>query len=80
MNFNDIFKSNFLENVDSVSLLDMGIALILAFCLGLFIFMIYKKCICKILFFQGLILYFRTCALVEHLNSLTLPNPVSAIK
>lgn len=43
MTFNDIFKSGFLENVTSVSLLDMGIALVLAFCLGLFIFMIYKK-------------------------------------
>ena len=43
MTFQDIFKSNFLENVSSVSLLDMGIALALAFCLGLFIFMVYKK-------------------------------------
>ena len=43
MGFNDIFKSSFLENVSSVSLLDMGIALALAFCLGLFIFMVYKK-------------------------------------
>ena len=43
MTFNDMFKSSFLENVTSISLLDMGIALVLAFCLGLFIFMIYKK-------------------------------------
>lgn len=43
MNFNDIFKSNFLENFTSVSILDMGIALILSFCIGLFIFFIYKK-------------------------------------
>ena len=43
MTFNDIFKSSFLENVTSVSLLDMGVALGLAFLLGLFIFMIYKK-------------------------------------
>ena len=43
MTFNDIFKSSFLENVNSISLLDMGIALVLAFLLGLFIFMIYKK-------------------------------------
>lgn len=43
MTFKDIFKSSFLENVASVSLLDMGIALALAFCLGLFIFMVYKK-------------------------------------
>ena len=43
MNFNDIFKSSFLENVTSVSIIDMVIALVLAFCLGLFIFMVYKK-------------------------------------
>ena len=30
MTFQDIFKSSFLENVTSVSLLDMGIALVLA--------------------------------------------------
>lgn len=43
MTFKDIFKSSFLENVTSVSLLDMMIALVLAFCLGLFIFYVYKK-------------------------------------
>lgn len=43
MNFNDIFKSSFLENVTAVSILDMSIALILAFGLGLFIFFVYKK-------------------------------------
>ena len=43
MNFNDIFKSSFLENINSVSLLDTVVALILAFALGLFIFLIYKK-------------------------------------
>ncbi|MCR4908612.1 MAG: DUF4956 domain-containing protein [Lachnospiraceae bacterium] len=43
MTFKDIFKSNFLENVNSVSVLDMVLALVLAFCLGLFIFYVYKK-------------------------------------
>ena len=43
MTFNDIFKSSFLENVTSVSILDMVVALVLAFCVGLFIFLIYKK-------------------------------------
>ena len=31
MTFNDIFKSGFLENVNSVSILDMAVALILSF-------------------------------------------------
>lgn len=43
MTFNDIFKSNFIEKVTSTSPLDMVIALVLAFALGLFIFFIYKK-------------------------------------
>ena len=43
MTFSDIFKSSFLENVTSVSLLDMALVLILSFALGLFIFFVYKK-------------------------------------
>ena len=43
MNFNDIFKSSFLQNVSAIQPLDMLIALTLAFCLGLFIFFVYKK-------------------------------------
>ena len=43
MTFNDIFKSSFLENITSVSILDMLLALLLAFAIGLFIFLIYKK-------------------------------------
>ena len=43
MGFKDIFKSSFLENVTAVSLTDMAITLALAFCLGLFIFLVYKK-------------------------------------
>ncbi len=43
MTFNDIFKSSFLENVTSVSILDMAIALVLAFGLGMFIMLVYKK-------------------------------------
>ena len=42
--FQDIFKSSFLERLDAVSLPDAAIALALAFCLGLFIFLVYKKC------------------------------------
>ena len=43
MTFNDIFKSSFLENVSAVSVLDIILALVLAFGLGVFIFLIYKK-------------------------------------
>ena len=40
MSFQDIFKSSFLENVTSISILDMAIAMLLAFGLGLFIFFV----------------------------------------
>ena len=43
MTFSDIFKSSFLENISSVSILDMVLSLVLAFGLGIFIFLIYKK-------------------------------------
>lgn len=43
MTFKDIFKSSFLENIASVSILDMAIALALAFGIGVFIFLVYKK-------------------------------------
>ncbi|MDE7234892.1 MAG: DUF4956 domain-containing protein, partial [Ruminiclostridium sp.] len=38
-----IFKSSFLETIASVSLLDMAVALLLAFGIGVFIFFVYKK-------------------------------------
>lgn len=41
--FSDIFKSSFLENVSSVNLLDIILALVLSFAIGLFIFFVYKK-------------------------------------
>ena len=43
MTFSDIFKSNFLANVTSVTVLDMLLALVLSFGIGLFIYLIYKK-------------------------------------
>lgn len=42
-NFQDIFKSSFLENVDAIAPLDMILALSLSFALGLFVAYIYKK-------------------------------------
>ena len=53
MTFNDIFKSSFLENVTSVSLLDMALALFLAFGLGMFIFFVYKKTFSGVMYSSG---------------------------
>ena len=41
--FQDIFKSSFLENINSFSIMDIFLALGLSFVLGLFIFMVYRK-------------------------------------
>jgi len=50
MSFSDIFKSSFLENVTAVSLPDMAISLGLAFCLGMFIYLVYKKTYSGVMF------------------------------
>ncbi|WP_026477454.1 DUF4956 domain-containing protein [Alkaliphilus transvaalensis] len=42
MTFNDIFKSSFLEKAVEFSILDVGIAMLLSFAIGLFIFYVYK--------------------------------------
>ena len=43
MSFQDIFKSNFLDSVQSFSLLDTALALVISLALGLFVFFVYKK-------------------------------------
>ncbi len=43
INFSDILKSSFVEKLSSISYLDMVIALLLAFVVGLFIMQVYKK-------------------------------------
>lgn len=43
VNFSDIFKSSFVDKMTSSSFLDMFIAMILSFAVGLFIMQVYKK-------------------------------------
>lgn len=43
MNFSDVFKNGFLENISGVTIPEMAIALLLALGVGLFIFLVYKK-------------------------------------
>lgn len=43
VNFSDIFKSSFVDKMTSISFLDMFIAMILSFAVGLFIIQVYKK-------------------------------------
>lgn len=53
MSFNDIFKSSFLENVSSFSVLDMLLAMFFSCALGLFVFLIYKKTFAGIMYSTG---------------------------
>lgn len=53
MTFNDIFKSSFLNNITSISLFDMTIALLLAFGVGIFIFFVYKKTFSGVMYSSG---------------------------
>lgn len=57
MTFQDIFKSNFLENITGISVLDMAIALVLAFLMGLFIFLYIKKAAAALCILQALALH-----------------------
>ena len=53
MNFNDIFKSSFLENVTQFSVLDVAIAMLFSVVVGLFIFLIYKKTFAGVMYSTG---------------------------
>ena len=52
-NFNDIFKSSFLENASSISMIDMLLTIVLSFGIGLFIFLIYKKTYRGVMYSSG---------------------------
>ena len=43
ISFRDVFKSSFLEKAVEFSLLDVALAMLLSFAIGLFIFYVYKK-------------------------------------
>lgn len=53
MTFQDLFKSSFLENITSFSPLDMAIAMGLAFIIGLFVFLVYKKTYTGVMYSAG---------------------------
>lgn len=67
MTFNDIFKSDFLEAAKSFSLVDTIAGLAIAFILGLFIFVIYKKTCSGIMYSQNFALSLIGLSLVTTL-------------
>ncbi|MDB8551386.1 DUF4956 domain-containing protein [Turicibacter sanguinis] len=65
LNFSDIFKSSFMENISVFSVLDTIIALALAFVIGLFIMAVYKKT------FKGVMYSHSFCVSLLALNLIT---------
>ena len=65
LNFCDIFKSSFMENISAFSVLDTIIALTLAFVIGLFIMAVYKKT------FKGVMYSHSFCVSLLALNLIT---------
>lgn len=76
MTFSDIFKSSFLENINSVSLLDMAIALALAFGLGLFIHLVYKKTYNGVMYSSGFSLTLLALTMITTLVILAVTSNV----
>ena len=76
MTFQDIFKSGFLENINAVSMLDMTLALVLAFALGLFIFLIYKKSYCGLMYSAAFGVTLVTLTLITTLLMLAVTSNV----
>lgn len=76
MTFSDIFKSSFLENVTSVSLIDMAIALVLAFGLGLFIHLVYKRTFAGVMYSSGFALCLVALTMITTLVILAISSNV----
>ncbi len=76
MTFSDIFKSSFLENVTSVSLVDMAIALALAFGLGLFIHLVYKKTFAGVMYSSSFALCLVALTMITTLVILAISSNV----
>lgn len=53
VNFSDIFKSKYIENITSFSLADTIIAMILAFAIGFFIYYVYRKTFNGVMYSQS---------------------------
>ena len=67
MNFNDIFKSSFLNSVTEFSVLDTILALVVALLIGLFIFIVYKKTLTGVMYSNGFALTLIGLSLVTTL-------------
>ena len=62
--FQDIFKSSFLQNVTGISIPDIIITLLLAFALGMFILVVYKKTFAGVMYSSGFAVTLLALALI----------------
>ena len=76
MTFNDIFKSNFLEQVSGFSFLDMVISLALAFAIGLFIFEVYRKTYRGVMYSRSFGITLLALAMITDLAIMTVTSNV----
>jgi len=53
LTFNDLLSSNIVDNVTNFSMIDMVIAMVLAFIVGLFIYYVYKKTFSGVMYSSG---------------------------
>lgn len=74
--FNDIFKSSFVEKLTTVSLLDMFIALLLAFVVGLFIMQVYKKTFKGVMYSESFAISLLALSLITTLIILAVTSNV----
>lgn len=76
MNFNDIFKSNFLEQASSFSILDVVIAMAISFVLGLFIFFVYKKTFTGVMYSSSFAVSLMALSLITSLIILAVTSNI----
>ena len=77
MTFNDIFKSNFLDQVAGFSFLDMVISLALALAIGLFIFEIYRKTYRGVMYSRSFGVTLLALAMITDLAIMTVTSNVA---
>ena len=76
INFSDILKSSFVEKLSSISYLDMIIALLLAFVVGLFIMQVYKKTFKGVLYSESFAVSLLALCLITTLIILAVTSNV----
>lgn len=76
MTFNDILKSSFLEKAASLSIIDIGVAMILSLALGLFIMAVYKKTFKGVMYSQSFCISLLAMTLITTLIILAITSNV----